>query len=52
MQRNNDKNVSPLSQIHRANLLKRLEHRLEVARANGQHHLIAQLEAERRYYND
>jgi len=35
---------------HRSTLLKTLEHRLEVARANGQTALVDQLEAERRYY--
>lgn len=35
---------------HRANLLKSLEHRLEVARNQGQTALINQLEAEKRYY--
>lgn len=37
-------------QAHRTNLLKTLEHRLEVAKANGQTALIEQLEAEKRYY--
>lgn len=36
-----------LTQTHRANLQKRLEHRLEVARAKGDHNLIQLLEAER-----
>ncbi len=37
-------------QAHRTNLLKSLEHRLEVAKANGQNALVQQLEAEKRYY--
>lgn len=37
-------------QAHRTNLLKTLERRLEVAKANGQSALIEQLEAEKRYY--
>jgi hypothetical protein len=36
--------------IHRANLLKSLEHRLEQARAKGETELINKLEAEKRYY--
>jgi hypothetical protein len=34
---------------HRQNLQKNLEHRLQVARANGDERLIRQLEAEMRY---
>ena len=34
---------------HRNNLRKSLEHRLEVARANGDERLIRQLEAEASY---
>ncbi|GAB4237444.1 MAG: hypothetical protein Kow0049_23220 [Stanieria sp.] len=37
-------------QIHRANMLKTLEHRLEVARANRDENLIRLLERERQYY--
>lgn len=36
---------------HRANIQKSLQHRLEVARANGDESLIRQLEAEVNYYN-
>lgn len=36
---------------HRANIQKSLQHRLEVARANGNESLIRQLEAEVNYYN-
>lgn len=34
---------------HRQSLIKNLEHRLEVARANGDQALIEKLEAEARY---
>lgn len=34
------------AEIHRANIQKRLQHRLEVARANGDAELVRQLEAE------
>lgn len=36
---------------HRVNILKSLEHRLEVARAKGDRDLIRQLEAEKSYYS-
>ena len=36
---------------HRANLQKNLEHRLEVARANGDEALIRQLQQEANYLN-
>jgi hypothetical protein len=38
-------------EIHRANIQKSLEHRLQVARAKGDENLIGQLEAEQNYYN-
>ncbi len=40
-----------LTKVHQANILKSLEHRLEVARAKGETNLIQQLEAEKRYFN-
>ena len=40
-----------LTKVHQANILKSLEHRLEVARAKGEPNLIQQLEAEKRYFN-
>ncbi|MGV2826951.1 arginine synthesis PII-interacting regulator PirA [Myxosarcina sp. GI1(2024)] len=36
-------------QIHRANIIKNIEHRLEVARNANNIQLIEQLEAEKRY---
>lgn len=42
---------SDVAQIHRANILKSLEHRLTVARDSGKTHLVQQLEAEQSYYN-
>lgn len=36
------------AEIHRANIQRRLEHRLEVARAKGDEDLIRQLEQEMR----
>ncbi|MGF1492284.1 MAG: hypothetical protein ACFBSC_07510 [Microcoleaceae cyanobacterium] len=44
--RANRKDVKQVSATHRANLQKRLAHRLEVARAKGDQNLIQMLEAE------
>lgn len=52
MKRNSQQSVSQVAQIHRANILRNLEHRLEVARSKGEKNLIAQLEAERNYYSN
>lgn len=41
--------VQETAAVHRANLQKNLEHRLEVARAKGDEALIRQLEAEASY---
>lgn len=35
--------------LHRQNIQKSLEHRLQVARANGDEKLVRQLEAEMKY---
>ncbi len=48
---NNPKHLSDFARLHRANILKSLEHRLQVARAKGQNSLVEQLEAERSYYS-
>ena len=37
-----------VADVHRANIQRRLEHRLEVARAKGDNHLVQMLEAEMR----
>ncbi|EAW34060.1 hypothetical protein [Lyngbya sp. PCC 8106] len=47
MNKNSNKNSNQLAQTHRANIQKRLEHRLEVARANGDQNLVQLLEAEK-----
>ena len=39
------------SEVHRSNIYKSLQHRLEVARVQGDETLISQLEAEINYYN-
>ncbi|ACK68269.1 conserved hypothetical protein [Rippkaea orientalis PCC 8801] len=43
--------VPDINQVHRANMLRTLNQRLEVARSRGETHLIELLEAEKRYYN-
>lgn len=44
------KNIArDLKQVHRANIIKNIEHRLEVARNANNIQLIEQLEAEKRY---
>jgi hypothetical protein len=48
LNKNLRKNSVKLSDVHRANIQKRLEHRLEVARSNGDENLIRTLEAEMR----
>lgn len=51
MNRNNRGSVRQAAEAHRANIQKSLQHRLEVARANGDEKLVRQLEAESNYYN-
>lgn len=41
---------SATQQVHRQNIQRNIEHRLEVARAKGDERLIRQLEAELRQY--
>ena len=40
-----------IREIHRANLLRSLEYRLEAARKKGDDNLIGVLQAEREYYS-
>lgn len=40
--------VQRTADVHRANIQRRLEHRLEVARSNGDENLVRMLEAEMR----
>jgi hypothetical protein len=46
---NRQETMKQAASIHRDNLRKNLEHRLEVARANGDEKLVRQLEAEASY---
>ncbi len=44
--RRNRPNPAQVAQVHRDNLRKLLEHRIEVARAKGDNDLVRSLEAE------
>lgn len=39
------------TEAHRLNIQASLQHRLEVAKANGDENLVRQLEAEMQYFN-
>lgn len=47
--RNSHKKTQNAAATHRESLRKNLEHRLDVARANGDESLVRQLEAEAKY---
>jgi hypothetical protein len=49
MNRNRQQVIAQTTQLHRENLRKNLQHRLEVARAQGNEELVRQLEAEANY---
>ncbi len=51
MNRNLQGKAKKAAEAHRANIQKSLQHRMEVARANGDENLLRQLEAESNYYN-
>ncbi|RUR84609.1 hypothetical protein ACF3DV_20125 [Chlorogloeopsis fritschii PCC 9212] len=51
MKRNTQQRLQTAVDVHRANILKSLEHRLQVAKTNGDENLLRQLEAEKTYYN-
>lgn len=42
-------NLTSISEVHRSNLQKNLQRRLEAARAKGDENLVRQLEAEANY---
>jgi len=49
MNRKSQETITQASQIHRANMQKNLQRRLEAARAKGDEELIRLLEAEANY---
>ncbi len=51
MNRNRQQAVKQAAEAHRQNIQKSLQHRLEVAKAQGNEDLVRQLEAERNYFN-
>ena len=51
MNRNIQGKAKKAAEAHRDNIQKSIQHRIEVARANGDESLLRQLEAESNYYN-
>ncbi len=51
MNRNKQQVAKQAAEAHRQNIQKSLQHRIEVARANGDENLLRQLEAEMNYFN-
>lgn len=49
MSRNHNQTIAQTAQLHRENLRRNLERRLEAARASGNQSLVKQLEAEASY---
>ncbi|MCU0566547.1 MAG: hypothetical protein MUF49_08105 [Oculatellaceae cyanobacterium Prado106] len=49
MNKNRQEAAKKAAQSHKVNMQRRLQHRLEVARANGDDALVRQLEAEAKY---
>lgn len=43
--------ISAAKEVHKQNIQRNIEHRLEVAKARGDQRLIRQLEAELRYFS-
>jgi hypothetical protein len=50
MNTNRQNNVKKAAAIHRDNIQKSLQHRIEVARASGNENLLRILEAEANYF--
>jgi hypothetical protein len=51
MNKNRQEALKQVAAVHRDNLRKNLQHRLEVARSQGDENLVRQLEAEASYLN-
>lgn len=51
MNRNKKQITKQADQAHRLNIQKSLQHRIEVAKAQGNEALLRQLEAEMNYFN-
>ncbi len=51
MNRNKQQSAKQAADAHRVNIQRSIEHRLQVARANGDEQLVRQLEAEMSYFN-
>jgi len=51
MNKNTSKSLVELNEVHKANIEKKLAHRLEVARTKGNENLVKTLEAEKQLLN-
>lgn len=51
MAQNRLRSMSAAKEVHKQNIQRNIEHRLEVAKASGDQSLIRQLEAELRYFS-
>lgn len=51
MNRNKQQAAKQAASAHRVNIQRSIEHRLQVAKANGDEQLVRQLEAEMSYFN-
>lgn len=51
MNRNKQQAAKQAVDAHRVNIQRSIEHRLQVAKANGNEQLVRQLEAEMSYFN-
>ncbi|MBD2363897.1 MULTISPECIES: hypothetical protein [unclassified Anabaena] len=51
MSQNRLRAVSAAKELHKQNIQRNIEHRLEVAKAHGDQRLIRQLEAEMRHFS-
>lgn len=51
MNRNKQQAAKQAADAHRVNIQRSIEHRLQVARTNGDEQLVRQLEAEMSYFN-
>lgn len=51
MNRNKQQIVKKAAEAHRLNIQRSLQHRMEVAKAQGDENLLRQLEAEMNYFN-
>jgi hypothetical protein len=51
MNRNRQQAAKQAAEVHRQNIQRSIQHRLEVARSKGDENLVRQLEAEMSHFN-